>query len=104
MKLSSEQLKQIHVQLENYKKPAPFYKVEYLKFMIHPFTPDNIYLKIRTTGVSDGRPFDDLTYMSIDILGNVTDLSHTFQKLQDRVHFTSEMREVKLVAGNIEFV
>jgi hypothetical protein len=75
------------------------YKLDFVKFMFHPETPNFIVLKMRVHGISAGMPFDEITYDFINENGEKEPYRNKFLSIPSWFQYTSEMREINIVNG-----
>lgn len=80
------------------------YKLDYIKFMFHPLTPNLVIIKMRTHGITAGQPFDDINYYFIDENGNEVFYRTNFSSIPAWFQFTSEMREFDIINGEAVLV
>jgi hypothetical protein len=80
------------------------YTLDYVRFMVHPTMNDYVILKSRRHGISGGLPFDEIDYIFLDSNGKVVDVRKQFFAINGWYEFVSEMKEVKIVNGNVEFI
>jgi hypothetical protein len=80
------------------------YKLDFIKFFIHPDTNSDIHVKIRTHGFSSGEPFDNIDYKVINTDGETNKLELIVRDLSAKFTFLAGLREIKLVNGKPQFV
>ena len=80
------------------------YKLDYVKLFVHPELNNYVVLKSRTHGVSAGMPYDEIQYMFFNADGKLDDMRKNFINQNAWYTFVSELREVKLVNGQVEFI
>jgi len=106
-KVSPEQLKALHKAITEINHDVTVninYNLDYVKLFVHPELNNCVVLKSRTHGVSAGMPFDEIQYMFFNADGKIDDMRRNFINQNAWYTFVSDLREVKLVGGKIEFI
>ena len=106
-KVSPEQLKSLHKAITEINHEVTVninYKLDYVKLFVHPELNNYVVLKSRTHGVSAGMPYDEIQYMFFNADGKLDDMRKNFINQNAWYTFVSELREVKLVNGQVEFI
>ena len=80
------------------------YKLDYVKFLVHPNLSNILILKHRLHGISGGQPFDEIDYIFFDENGKKVDIRKSFVEVNAWYTFVSEMREAKIINGHIELI
>lgn len=80
------------------------YNLDYIKFLVHPHINNTIILKHRIHGISAGQPFDEIEYIFFDEKGKKVDIKKSFVDINAWYTFVSEMREIKIVNGQIVLI
>lgn len=80
------------------------YKLDYVKMFIHPDLKNILILKSREHGITGGQPFDEIYYDFYDESGKTVEVRKQFVDVNSWYAFISEIREVKIVAGQLQFI
>jgi hypothetical protein len=80
------------------------YNLDYVKLFVHPELPNYIVLKSRTHGISAGMPYDEIQYLFFNPEGKLDELRKNFINQNAWYTFVSDLREVKLIGGQVEFI
>jgi hypothetical protein len=107
IKITPQQLSALKALVNNKKEwlqSNDNYKLDFVKFMFHPETPNFIVLKMRVHGISSGMPFDEITYDFVDENGTQVPYKNKFLSIPAWFQFTSEMREISIVNGEAVMV
>ena len=75
------------------------FHIDYLKFLYHPETPHERYIKIRTNGISGGELFDNIDYISINEKGEIGNPALLFNCMKERITFYADFKQID-IAGN----
>lgn len=78
--------------------------LDYVKLFIHPDLNNVIVLKVRNHGIGAGIPFDDIEYFFVNEEGKEVEIKKTFTDTNAWYKFISELREIKIVGGKVEFI
>jgi hypothetical protein len=106
-KLFPQQLKSLQkaiTEINNEVTANINYKLDYVKLFVHPELNNFIVLKSRTHGISAGMPYDEIKYMCFNSDGKLEDIRKNFINRNAWYTFVSDLREVKLVGGQVEFI
>lgn len=106
-KLKKEQLIELYKSISDINSETILninYNLDYAKLFVHPTLSDYIILKSRTFGVSAGMPFDTIKYIFFNSNGKIDDMKKNFTNQNAWYTFVSELREIKLVNGQVEFI
>jgi hypothetical protein len=106
-KVSPEQLKALHKAITEINHETTVninYKLDYVKLFVHPELSNYVVLKSRTHGISAGMPYDEIQYMFFNSDGKLEDMRKNFINQNAWYTFVSDLREVKLVSGQVEFI
>ena len=86
------------------KSASPDYNIDSIKYLYNPNSPQHIFIRVTTYGVTGGVPFSDVQYVCVDKNGDIDSCENMFPDLKSRMAFIGDFREFQIKDGVAKFI